>query len=350
MVFKQSKAITKNSIKMTQKTQIVILVAMCSFIAGCKSGCNPNKENESKRLEKITLRQQWIPNAGYAGELFAVNETSKKNNIDIVLQAGADDIDPIKLVLSGENTFGVAGADQIVEANEKGAELVVVGTINYKSLGCFIAREEKRVYTPKDFENKTVGVQNGTSIYLMYKALLKRSGVDTTKIKEVEAPWDMATFLTGSYDVRPAFYNDEPVTLDQKGIKYTVVRPEDYKVNFVGTVYFTTKKIVDEHPEDVQRFVSALCEGWELALANPQKSIFYLSSFDKSIDTARELQSLIKGVDYYKGINGKVLTSSKSDWDSMVETLKEFGLLHNYNYSKTVNNTFVNWYHDNKVK
>lgn len=350
MVFKQSKKMIQNSINMIKKIQFITFIAITIIMAGCQNGCNPNKHTENKRLEKVTLRQQWFPNAGYAGELFAIYETGKKNNIDITLQAGADDIDPIKLVLSGQNTFGIAGADQILEANEKGADLVVIGTINYKSLGCFIAREEKKIYTPKDFENKIVGVQNGTSVYLMYKALLKRGNVDTIKVKEVEAPWDMATFITGAYDVRPAFYNDETVTLDQKGIKYTVVRPEDYQVNFVGTVYFTTKKIVEEHPEDVQRFVSSLCEGWELALANPQKSISYLSAFDKNIDSARELQSLIKGVDYYKGAGGKALASNKSDWDSMAETLKEFGLLHNYDYNKIVNNTFVNWYHENKSK
>jgi len=334
---------------MIKKIQILTFITLIVLLVGCQNGCN-TKQSESKRSENVTLRQQWFPNAGYAGELFAINETGKKNGINITLHAGADDIDPIKLVLSGQNTFGIAGADQILEANEKGADLVVIGTINYKSLGCFIAREEKKIYTPKDFENKIVGVQNGTSVFLMYKALLKQSNVDTTKVKEVEAPWDMATFLTGAYDVRPAFYNDETVTLDDKGIKYTVVRPEDYKVNFVGTVYFTTKKIVDEHPEDVQRFVSSLCEGWELALANPQKSIEYLKTFDKTIDTSRELKSLIKGVDYYKGAGGKTLTSNKNDWDSMAATLTSFGLLHNYNYNKSVNNTFVNWYHENKSK
>ena len=347
MVYQQSKTIILRI--MTKKIQLLTFIIVSILLVGSQTGCN-NKNPESKKLGKVTLRQQWFPNAGYAGELFAIYETGKQNNIDITLQAGADDIDPIKLVLSGQNTFGIAGADQILEANEKGANLVVIGAINYKSLGCFIAKEEKRIYTPKDFEGKIIGVQNGTSVYLMYKALLKRGNVDITKIKEVESPWDMATFLTGAYDVRPAFYNDETVTLDQKGIKYTIVRPEDYKVNFVGTVYFTTKKIIEEHPEDVQHFINALCEGWELALANPQKSISYLKNFDKSIDTTRELQSLIKGIDYYKGAGSRALASNKEDWDSMAATLKEFGLLHNYDFKASVNNTFINWYHENKLK
>lgn len=334
---------------MIRQFKILGILSIVFLLAGCGGG-NNNKEQKTERLNSVTLRQQWFPNAGYAGELFAVYETGESNDINITLQPGADDIDPIKLVLSGQSTFGVAGADQILEANEKGAELVVIGTINYKSLGCFIATEDKNIYKPKDFEGKVVGVQNGTSVYLMYKALLKKGNVDATKIKEVESPWDMTTFIANAYDVRPAFYNDEPVTLDQKGIKYTVVRPEDYGVKFVGTVYFTTKKTIEEHPENVQRFVNALCKGWKLALSNPPKSIQYLKEFDKDIDAERELQSLIKGADYYKGANGKFLSSNKEDWDSMAATLKEFGLLNNYDYKKTVNNTFVDWYHENYSK
>ncbi len=313
---------------------------------------NANHKNDQihPKLEEIILRQQWIPNAGYAGELFAFYETCHKNDIVIDLQAGADDVDPIKLVLSGQSHVGVAGADQILEANSKGAELVVIGTINYKSLGCFIAKEEKNINKPKDFEGKIVGIQSGTSVYLMYKALMTRGKVDTKMIKEVEAPWDMATFIINAYDVRPAFYNDEPVTLDQKGIKYTVVRPEDYGVYFVGTVYFTTKNIIENYTEDVQRLVNSLCEGWEKALGDKEKSIELLQKFDSGIDFERELLSLRKGVDYYKGANGRVLTSTREDWDSMAKTLQEFGLLNNYDYDKTVNNTFVNWYHQNRRK
>jgi NitT/TauT family transport system substrate-binding protein len=336
---------------MTNQNSImsVLVIFFClSLLLSCK---NETKEtNRSSTVTDVTLLQQWFPNAGYAGELFAVYETGKEYGLNIKLQAGSEELSTIKMVLSGKYNFGVAGADEILEANSKSQELVVIGVINYKSLGCFIAKSDKNINTPQDFINRKIGVQIGTPVYLMYKALMKINNIDTASINEVDAPWDLATFINGTYDVRPAFYNDEPVTLDQKAIKYNVIKPDEWGVNFVGTVYFATKDYVKNNPETVQKFVNALCKGWELATADPKKSIDYLVKYDgKNIDPIREHNSLIKGLEYYKGENGKVLYSSKENWDAMANTLSSFGLLPKYSFSQSVNYDFVSWYHS-KVK
>ncbi|HMS29286.1 MAG TPA: ABC transporter substrate-binding protein [Saprospiraceae bacterium] len=327
---------------------IAALIAMLSLL-GC-DGCKGKKTGNPDKIVDVSLLQQWFPNAGYAGELFAVYETGKENGLNIKLQAGSEELSPIKMVLSGKYDFGVAGADEVLEANAKEQNLVVVGVINYKSLGCFLTKADANIVTPKEFANHKIGVQNGTSVYLMYKALMKKNNIDSTLLKEIEAPWDLATFITGAYDVRPAFYNDEPVTLDQKGIKYNVIKPNEWGVNFVGTVYFARKDFVDKNPEIVQKFVNSLCKGWELATADPKKSIDYLVKYDgKNIDSTRELNSLLKGLEYYKGENNKTLYSSKENWDAMANTLSSFGLLPKYSFSQSVNYDFVTWYHS-KVK
>ena len=335
------------------KFKVIPIFSIAIFVmltlVGC-DGCTSKGDKTNQKAVNVSLLQQWFPNAGYAGELFAVYETGKEYGINIKLQAGSEELSPIKMVLSGKYDFGVAGADEVLEANAKEQNLVVVGVINYKALGCFLTKAESNIITPKDFANHKIGVQNGTSVYLMYKALMKKNNIDSSMLKEIEAPWDLATFITGAYDVRPAFFNDEPVTLDQKGIKYNVIKPNEWGVNFVGTVYFARKDFVEKNPETVQKFVNALCKGWELATADPKKSIDYLVKFDgKNIDSTRELSSLIKGLEYYKGENGKTLYSSKENWDAMASTLTSFGLLPKYEFNQSVNYDFVTWYHS-KVK
>jgi NitT/TauT family transport system substrate-binding protein len=347
MVFKKITKLKMRKLKFITNLSIAVF-AMFSLV-GC-DGCKNKQAVSENKLIDITLLQQWFPNAGYAGELFAVYETGKENGLNIKLQAGSEELSPIKMILSGKYDFGVAGADEVLEANSKEQSLVVVGVINYKSLGCFLTKAEANIVTPKEFANHKIGVQNGTSVYLMYKALMKKNNIDSTLLKEVEAPWDLATFLTGSYDVRPAFYNDEPVTLDQKGIKYNVIKPNDWGINFVGTVYFARRDFVKKNPEIVQKFVNSLCKGWELATADPKKSIDYLVKYDgKNIDSTRELNSLLKGLEYFKGENNKTLYSSKENWDAMANTLSSLGLLSKYSFNESVNYDFVTWYHS-KVK
>lgn len=310
----------------------------------CFSAC----KNQSGKLTKVSLRQEWFPTANYAGELFAMYETGKKYGLDIQLDAGADNIDPVKLVISGQNDFGIASSDRILTANENGAKLVVIGVANPNSPTCFISKADKNIKTPKDFENHIVGILTGTNTELIYKILKKKCGLDNSKIKEVEIPFDLATFVAGQYDVRPAFVYDEPVSLDLKGIKYNLIKPADYGVNFLGTVYFTTEETIKNKPEIVQSFVNALADGWNMAFKNPSQAIKYLKQYDKDIDTNRETLSLKKAIPYFKGDNGRVLTCNFNKWNEMVNSLKDLGILKTLNLSETVDTAFTHNYYKSK--
>lgn len=321
-------------------------IAAFSAIALLTSSCNNSTKKNGTTT--ITVRQEWFPNANYAGELVAAKEFAKEENIEIKVEAGSDNIDPIKLVLSGKNDFGVVGADKVLLANEAGADLVVVGVVNYNSPTCFLALESKNIKTPKDFESKTVGVLTGTATEYVYRALLKKAGVDEKKLKEVEAPFDLATFIAGAYDVRPAFAYDEPVSLDIQNLKYTTISPSEYGVSFIGTVYFTTRKMVEEHPETVQSFINAVAKGWEKSIQQPSTAIEYLKEYDTNIDTTRELKSLKKGLPYFTGHKNEVLTADLPHWQQMATTLVELSLLKNADLNDAINTTFVSDYHQKK--
>ncbi|MEM6719196.1 MAG: ABC transporter substrate-binding protein [Bacteroidota bacterium] len=327
-----------------KKLKNFLLLAII-FIAFSSCEKQKNTKKSDNQLAAISLRQEWFPYAGYAGELMAVNETAEKNGLVITLESGSDNIDPIKLVTSGANDFGVASADRILTANEKGADLVAIGVINHNSPTCFIAKKDNNILSPKDFQGKTVGILTGTNTEYVYKALKKKLNLDETSIKEIEIPFDLGTFISGAYDVRPAFIYDETVSLDMQGIDYSVIEPKDFGISFLGTVYFTTKKTIEERPEIVQAFVNSMAEGWDLAIKKPEKAITYLKTYDNSIDEKRELASFKKGIDYFKGKDNLVLSSDISSWNSMANILKDLDVLKKFDISQSVNNTFINQYH-----
>lgn len=322
------------------------IVFLTAILAVYLVACNDNNDMQSDKVVKVSLRQEWFPTANYVGELFAQYETGKKYGLDIKLDAGSDNIDPIKLVLSGENDFGIASADRILTANETGANLVVIAVANPNSPTCFLSKADKNIKTPKNFEGHTVGILTGTNTELIYKILKKKAGLDDKKIKEVEIPFDLATFIANQYDVRPAFVYDEPVSLDQQGIKYDLIKPVDYGVNFLGTVYFTKASTIKEKPEIVQAFVNALADGWNEAFKSPEQSIKYLKQYDKGIDEKREALSLQKAIPYFTGDNGKTLTCDYGKWIEMVKSLKDIGALKNAtDISQTIDTTFIHNYY-----
>lgn len=319
----------------------IVVVAFTMLIFSCNNNRNTN-------LKSVTVRQEWFPNANYAGELVAAKEFAKEENIEIKIEAGSDNIDPVKLVLSGKNDFGIVGADKVLMANEAGADLVVIGVINYNSPTCFLALENKKIQTPKDFEGKTVGVLTGTATEHVYRALISKVGVDAKKLKEVEAPFDLATFIAGSYDIRPAFMYDEPVSLDMKNLKYSIINPSEYGVSFIGTVYFTTRKMINEQPRIVQSFINAVAKGWEKSIQQPNVAIKYLKEYDSNVDENRELKSLEKGLSFFKGHNNEVLTADMLHWEQMAKTLVELGLLKNAELNKAIDTSLASKYHQSK--
>lgn len=321
-----------------------LLVMIALSIVGCgPSAVQTNKEPAG--TVRVSLRQEWFPYSGYSGEVFAVNETAKKYGMEIDLQAGSDQIDPIKLVLSGENTFGVASADKILQANEKGADLVVIGVVNAVSPTCYLTKESSGITSPSQFVGKRVGILTGTNTELIYQILKLKTGLKDKSIREMEVPFDLATFISGQYDVRPAFIYDEPVSLDLQGIRYNVIKPSDYGIRFIGTVYFTTRKYAQENPSIVEKFVASIADGWKAAIENPEKAIDYLKSYDSTIDANRELLSFKKGIEYFRGDNGRVLYASEQNWNEMAAELKEIDAIKEFDFSKTVMDTYVNKYH-----
>lgn len=318
-----------------------MVVVLFVFLNGC------NEKNKTD-LKKVSLRQEWFPYSGYAGEVFAINKFDSLNGIELDLVPGAENIDPIKMVLSGENTFGVVSADRILSANDKGADLVVIGVINYISPTCFIAKEESNIKSPKDFEGKRIGILSGTNTEYVYKMLVKKQGLNLAKIKEIEIPFDLGTFLTNAYDVRPAFIYDEPVSLDIQNVKYSIIDPTNYGVSFIGTVYFTRQKTINDNPQIVQSFVNSIASGWEAAIENPTQAIEYLKQFDNSIDEVRERKALEKGLSHFKGEDGKILFASVQSWNRMIEYLKELSLIDNIDIGKYINYTFLENYYRTK--
>jgi NitT/TauT family transport system substrate-binding protein len=273
------------------------------------------------KVPSVSLREEWFPSACFAGDMAAVYKTGSANGINIKVEAGAEDVDPVKLVIARNNDFGVAGADRIITANGKGADLVIIGVVNYKSPTVFLSLKDRKITAPKDFEGHTIGVMTGNNTEYIYRSLLEKAKVDKAKIKEVEAPFDLTTFVAKVYDVRPAFAYDEPVSLDAKSIEYDTIRPEEYGVNFIGPVIFARRDYIEKNRQAVQRFISALVDGWKYALENPAETISFLKQFDANIDADREIKSLVKGKEYFSGEQGKPLFLSNERWELFLDEL-----------------------------
>jgi NitT/TauT family transport system substrate-binding protein len=304
---------------------IIALIALVSIVASCDSSdsTQDTRSKGSSNLTTVRLIQEWTANANYAGAEFAKHRFAEKNGLVIDIVEGTEQRDAVLEVVSGRADFGDASADKVLLANLKGADLVVIGTVSQYSPTCFITKRNSGITTPRDFVGKKVGVLTGTNTEKIYRILLAKSGVLASQVSEVEAPFDLTSFIQGQYDVRPAFIYDEPVTLKHKFVAYNIIDPLSYGIKFVGTVYFTQRATVQNREPVVQAFVNSIADGWRAATRRPDEAITFIKADFPQIDEARELESLNTGMNSFVREDGKLLLSIKADWSTMISDLSK---------------------------
>lgn len=276
---------------------------------------------------QISLRQEWMPYSGFAGEILASKKYAPARGLSLDIRPGSEAYDPIKMVMLGKDDFGVVGADVLISQIAKGAPLIAIGVVNAVSPTCFLTKLNSDILQPLDFKGHTIGILTGTNTERIYRLLMKRNGIRTSEVTEVAASFDLNGFILNEYDVRPAFIYDEPVTLNAKQIKYNVIKPSDFGVSILGTVYFTTLDKVKNRPDIVSALVASLYDGW-LDVANSagqEEAIQRLKQQFPEIDDSRELESLRLGLPYFLGFNNKPLCSSVDQWKSTIAALQELG-------------------------
>lgn len=312
-----------------KKTIFSRSITICVLVAAALTLASCSREVSSKtgEVETVKLQQEWFPFAGFAGEVAASKRFASANGLKLDIVPGAEDVDPIKLVISKSYDFGVVGSDLLVAAVAKGAPLIAIGAVNYKSPTCFIVKADSKISAPADFIGKRVGILSGTNTERVYQLMMKRAGVDRAKVRETQVPFELQTFILGQYDVRPAFVYDEPVTLEENKVAYRIIDPAQYGVHFLGTVYFTRLDVLQNKRPTAERLIRTLAQGWNFANSEPEKAIDDLVAAYPSLKRSRELRSLELAKPFFTGENGKPLTASTQSWQDMIDGLQEINVI-----------------------
>jgi NitT/TauT family transport system substrate-binding protein len=74
--------------------------------------------------------------------------------------------------------------------------------------------------------------------------------------------FNVAPFLVDKQAVQQGYLTSEPFVIEQQGVKPVVFLIADAGYTSYGSIIQTSKKLIEEKPELVQRFVDASIEGW----------------------------------------------------------------------------------------
>lgn len=331
------------------KTRILLLC-----IAGLIFSCNhqPAKSNGGA-LEETSLRLSWIPSTSSAGDFIGKEKFAKGNGLNLHIDIGGPGIDPMKMIESGADVFGLAGSDLVLIANEKGADFVIIGLLNYNSPGVWLARKEKQIRTVADLKGKRIGEFTNSDMTYLYEVFLKRTGLRRYKdFTPVTIPYDLKNFIAkDECDLRPVFIYNEPADLDMIHLPYTLIEPKNLGIQFKGLCYFCKRETIEKNPALVQKFINTIISGWQEAVSHPDEAANTLKQNDGSINVEKEKVSMQIAKDYFSGYKGEVLNTDTDSWRAMTNDLKLIKALKSEpNLSKELDMKFVQAYYNKPQK
>ena len=263
--------------------------------------CGTVPSDAATGQENINYRLKWIINASVAGDIYAAEYGFfEKAGLNVNVKPGGPERDAIRELELGTAQFGVASADQVIRAVEKGASIVVVAQLFHTNPLQWIYRaDELRVSSMDDLKGRQVGVTYGGNDETIMKALLAKAGMNESEISITSVRYDYTPFLRKQVDIWPVYQNTQGVYLGNKladaGERTGFVNPSDFGVRFVANSVVTSQKMIEEQPELVEKFVTALLAAWVAALhpENLNKSIAAIAKHDKD-STAVTIQQQVE--------------------------------------------------------
>ncbi|NNF98857.1 MAG: ABC transporter substrate-binding protein [Desulfobacteraceae bacterium] len=240
--------------------------------------------------EKLNYRLKWLFNASVVGDIWATDQgLFSEAGLDVLVKEGGPERDAIKELELGQAQFGVASADQVIRALSKGSPVVVVAQLfQINPLHWIYRSDNMKIDRLDDFKGKIIGITYGGNDETIMRTLLAKSNITESDVKLFSVRYDFTPFFTKKVDIWPCYINSQGPILKQKladaGEGVAFFNPSDFGVKFVANSVVTSRKMLENNPDTVKKFTTALLSGWRISLdpANRDIVLETLKKYDKN--------------------------------------------------------------------
>src|SRR5258706_7915448 len=151
----------------------LLVLAVLAFGEGCskRSAAGLGAGDAAVAGTKLTLALNWVPEPEFGG-FYAARETGayRRQGFDVDIRGGGAGVPVIQMVATGRADFGTAGADEVITARARGADIVAVfATFQTSPQGIMVHASRGLTSLAEVFQSGTLAIEPG----LAYAAYLK---------------------------------------------------------------------------------------------------------------------------------------------------------------------------------
>lgn len=249
-----------------------------SVLLGACGGDRPEAGGD----RRVAYQLKWLKNIQFAGSFMALENGYYRNNgFNVDLQAGGPSVDTATVVSSGRSMLGLGASNVLAVARGKGIPIKAFGAIFQKSPLALISLAKSPLRTLEDQYDKTVAVADTTRPTI--EALMKRKGLDPTKVQFVPKNPDPSVVADGQVQGYWGFASTEAAVLQERGVEVESILLTDLGEPAQDNVLFTTEAVLQARRGEIVSLLRAEVAGWQWYLDNPDQTAQLV--FDKYGET-----------------------------------------------------------------
>lgn len=255
--------------KIFTRSKIIGCIVICSLL-GSPVWARDRAVNPPHQL---SLQLRWFHQFQFAG-YYAAREKGyyQQAGLDVKIEEGGFAVNTIDEVVKGRAHFGVTNSEVLISRLKERKKVSVVACIFQHSPLVFITRQETGITHPQDFIDRRVKMTMSARDLELH-AMLLAEGVMFDRFQLIDGPSNKDQLFDPGIDVAAVYVTNEPYYLMEKNIRFNIIRPSAYGVDFYGDLIFTREQWAKEHPNIVSAFKTASIRGWKYAMSNKEEVI-----------------------------------------------------------------------------
>ncbi len=253
------------------------LLPIALLAVAALSGCGTKSEDVTPVKDPVSVAMDWYPNPDHAGFLVAQDQGFFEDaGLDVSLDSPTDPSLPIKLVAAGRADLALSYEPEVLMAREQGLDVVSVAGIVNQPLTSMIWLKKSKIKRVRDLKGKTVSTAGISYQDAYLRTILERAGLNEDDVKKVGVGQGLLpSIISGRAQATLGpFWNIEGVELKMAGLKPTINPVDRLGVPTYSEMVLVAKgSRIQEDPDPIRLFITALARGTRLAVQRPNLAI-----------------------------------------------------------------------------
>jgi len=292
--------------------------------------------------KNVSLVLPWKHQFQFAGYYVAKELGFYKNvGLDVEIKEFDTSIKISQDVVNQKYDFGVGHSFLILDKINRFPDIILLNAIHQSSPMVLLSKKRKDIKTIADIAGKKVMASHDQVDGAPINSMLFSNGLTKDSYTVIEPSFNVIDIINSKTDIMTSYSSNEPYTLEQKGVEYTIFDPKDYGYDFYSDILFTSKSMLNKNPKEVEKFRIASLEGWKYAYNHTDEAIeIILKKYNTQNRTKKALEfeaKTLKKLAFKDGVNfgeinplklkeittsyrllGLVNTKEKIDFDSFI--------------------------------